>query len=204
MKKCAVTGLICLFVMVAGYASAESMQQIQSMFGAIQNSNLSRVKELVAQGIDVNMQDSEGRTPTMCAVAMNQNAILTFLVDSGADLEVRDKMNFTALHYAADVNNSRAVDILVTNGLDVDVRGFDSPRDGPSFSTPLHIAAQGKAFEAAKALISNGADVNALTNVKNGKYRRSVLFWAVKSRDKSMTNLLKEHGAVKFPDGATK
>ena len=204
MKKKLVTGLLCLFVLVAGLSSAESTQQLQAMFGAIQQGNLNRVQELVARGIDMNMQDAQGRTPLMCAVALKKNAVLRFLLESGADTSLRDKINLTALHYAAQANNADGVDALIAEGMDVDVRGFDGQRDGPTFSTPLHLAAQSKAHSAAKALIENGADVNALTNVKNGTFRRSVLFWAEKSRDNSMAKLLKEHGAVKFPEGATR
>lgn len=170
---------------------------------AIDTGNVSEVERLIADGCDLDQRDSNKRTFLMRAVNFKQNEIVQVLVDGGANVDARDAMNQTALHYCAIAKNAGAVAILIRAGLDVDVCGFDSPSDGPSESTPLHFAAQSKALDVAAALIEAGANVNALTNVGDGKFRRSPLFWAEKSNDPAMANLLKEYGAVKFPEGAT-
>jgi len=173
------------------------------MIQAINAGQVSKVEELIAEGIDLNSRNSQQRTYLMLAISLKQNEIVQALIDGGADLAASDNFNLTALHFCATQNNADAVTILVQAGLNVDIIGFDSPSDGSTESTPLHMAAQSKALDAAAALIEAGADVNALTNVGNGKFRRSPLFWSEKSRDSAMAELLKENGAVKFPEGAT-
>lgn len=173
------------------------------MFTAIDNGDAAEVERLIAAGINLNWVDTAQRSFLMRAVIGNKNDIVQILVDAGSNLNARDQMNFTALHYAATQNNPGAVPILTAAGLDVDVRGFDSPSDGPTESTPLHMAAQSGALEATAALIEAGADVNALTNVKDGTFRRSPLFWAEKSGYTAVADLLKANGAVKYPEGAT-
>jgi len=173
------------------------------MNAAIDAGDVAEVQRLIAAGIDLDWRDSSGRTYLMRAVNFKMNEVVQTLIDGGAKLDARDSMNMTALHYCATQNNAGAVPLLVRAGLNVDVRGFDSPADGPSESTALHLAAQSNSLEAAAALITAGADVNALTNVKDGTFRRSPLFWAEKSGNTAIAELLKQNGAVKYPEGAT-
>ena len=192
-----------IFILIGFILPSTFANNAGLVFSAIQQGNIQAIEKMIQDGVNIAPKDPQGRTPLMCAIAFGKNEILELLINAGASIDSRDIMNKTALHYAAERNNSRAINILIKAGLDVDTRGFDSPNDGPSESTALHIAAQCKALEAATALINNGADVNALTNVRNGKFRRSPLFWAEKSGDNNMANLLIENGAIKYPEGAT-
>lgn len=173
------------------------------MVRAIDDSDTDKVKDLIERGIALDWADDQNRNYLMRAIHFKQMDIIKALIDAKIDINATDNMNMTALHHAACENLGEAVPLLVDAGLNVDVPGFDSPNDGPSESTPLHMAAQSHALDAAKALIEAGANVNALTNVRNGKFRRSPLFWAEKSHDSEIAELLQSYGAEKFPDGAT-
>ena len=124
--------------------------------------------------------------------------MVDLLLKAHADPMKPNGMNMLPMHDAAVANCAEIVKAFLAAGVPVDARGFDSNPDGPSDSTALILAAQTKAYDVAQVLIEAKADVNAITNVKNGTFRRSALFWAYKSGDQRMVELLEKNGAVKY------
>ena len=172
---------------------------------AIRANDLEKVEELVSGGVDE--PDQLGGYPLLLAIALHHNDIFHLLMEIDADIDVRCGMNLSALHIAAMQNNVHAIEKLLEAGMPVDILGFDSPNDGPTSSTPLHMACQmedDEAYDAVEALIAAGADVNALTSVRNGLYRRSPLYWARREGNSQIADLLLKHGATEYPDGAAR
>jgi ankyrin repeat protein len=89
------------------------------------------------------------------------------------------------LHYAALQNNRLSVDALIRDGAD------PNAKDRLGF-TPLHLAAQEWAVDAAKFLLDHGAEVDAI-NI----YGNTPLFTAVfNSKGRAeMIDLLRRYGA---------
>lgn len=61
------------------------------------------LRELLSEGVDVDMSDSDGRTALMSSCENSNEEILRVLLASGADLGKEDEEGSTALHKAAKV-----------------------------------------------------------------------------------------------------
>ena len=111
--------------------------------------------ELIACGTDVNAGDHSGQAPVhLAAFDMSSTRSLHELISVGANVNLWDNAFNTPLHSAASCNKE-AVVMLLENGAVVDARKSIG-------STPLHQAAFCGEAESVAALISKGADVNAM------------------------------------------
>ncbi|HXC59604.1 MAG TPA: ankyrin repeat domain-containing protein, partial [Steroidobacteraceae bacterium] len=153
--------------------SASSEGQTALMVVA-RTGNLENAKELLRAGADVNARESwGGQTALMWAAAAQQPAMLSLLLKHGArpDLlsttrdwprkvtaEPREKSmdrgGFAALHYAAREGCVACIAALVKGGADIDIADAQG-------TTALIMALMNLNFDTAKALIDQGADINA-------------------------------------------
>ncbi|RCK81044.1 MAG: TPR domain/radical SAM/B12 binding domain protein [Candidatus Ozemobacter sibiricus] len=180
-----------------------AVSPLGELAAAVAGRDAEAVARLLQEGADPNQADGKGNPALHVAVQAGSNDIVALLIQGKADLTARDRLNRVPLHIAALVDNAEAARLLLEAGAAVDLPGFDSPTDGPTESTPLILAAQSGAVATAELLIKAGANVNALTNVKGGLFRRSPLFWAIKANQPGMVELLRKHGAEQYPPGAT-
>ena len=106
-------------------------------------------------GFDINVKDSDGRTPLHIAAEEGHYSTLFVLVkECGADAGVRCSRGRTLLHYAAMSGHCDAARMLVRElGADVGARDNDG-------ATPLHFAASECANIVAVLVKEFGADVN--------------------------------------------
>jgi ankyrin repeat protein len=95
--------------------------------------DLPRVRELVAEGSDVNQPDRQGWIPLHRAAANDRGRVISFLIQAGSRIEARSNVSWTALHLACVSCSPRAVAALVAGGADVNA----AARNG---DTPLHLA----------------------------------------------------------------
>ncbi|XP_055383554.1 palmitoyltransferase Hip14 isoform X2 [Condylostylus longicornis] len=103
---------------------------------ATQYGAISRVKELVEAGWDVNQPDNETVTLLHWAAINNRNDIIKYFLEKGAVVDaVGGELNATPLHWATRQGHLKAVVILMSAGAD------PSLRDAEGCSC-LHIAAQ--------------------------------------------------------------
>ena len=92
------------------------------------------IRALVMAGADVNVCDSERKTPFLLAAEHCNADIVKIMINNGADVTVRDKNNSTALHLAVEHNTSAdVIAVLIEGGADV------LALDGEQ-RTPLHLA----------------------------------------------------------------
>ena len=79
--------VLLLNLIIVSFLPAES---IETLFQAIEQGDLARVKELIARGIDVNATGEfyykNGVTPLHAACAYNKKDIVAFLLRNGADV----------------------------------------------------------------------------------------------------------------------
>ena len=116
---------------------------------AVYSGNTARVKQLLRQGADVNVEQKYGWTVLMDAAKAGQTEMVKVLIDAGADMT---EYGDTALMFA--LGNTDTAIALIEAGADV------NGKHGDGF-TPLLLAAKEGLTEMTKILIEAGADVNA-------------------------------------------
>jgi hypothetical protein len=150
--------------------------------------NIDKVKNLIAEGADVNEKTQEGFTPLHNAAFYGLLEITKLLIENGADVNAKTLSSLTPLYNAADHGYLEIAKLLIENGADVNIDFFNGRR-------PLHCAADHGYLEIAKLLIENGADVNV------EDFAGITAFDKAKSRDnQEMKKLLIENGAYENID----
>jgi len=89
---------------------------------AVSLGNHKRVKQLLHEGVSVNVQDINERTPLMEASMKGHLAVADALIRSGARLFTRDSNGFTSLHYAAMFGRTAMCSALLIAGADKESR----------------------------------------------------------------------------------
>jgi len=117
--------------------------------------NVEVIKDLISEGLDVNMESYNGTTPLHVAIEQENLPIVEFLISKGADVHVKNfYSDATLLHLAAGKENLDIIKLLVSRGLDVNAKDKGD-------STPLFAAARSPNVAITEFLLAQGADVNA-------------------------------------------
>jgi ankyrin repeat protein len=124
-----------------------------------------KVHLLVEHGADVNARTKLGRTPLMVAAMCDGcSEIVRYLLSKGADARAKDESASGILQIAALGGDAKSVELLLAAG--GDAKAVDRGGD-----TPLMVALQNCNKDTARALIANGANVNAaLTSAGKVKF----------------------------------
>ena len=97
-----------------------------------------KLKQLLQEGVDVNAQDSQGRTALMMSLVPNfrndnifnllntskENndiQITQYLIENGADADIQNNRGDTALIFAIELSNKNAAKLLIEKGANVNV-----------------------------------------------------------------------------------
>ncbi len=145
------------------------------------------IKDLLAQGADINTSDSFGLTPLMRAALFNSSAkVIEALVEAGSDVYAREpQYKSTALQLAANHNpHPQIIKALVDAGSDVhDINYLGE--------TALIMAVNSdNATRVISALIRAGSDINA-----RDYQDRSALDYARMAKRSYVVKILREAGA---------
>ncbi len=100
--------------------SGESELHTAALLGEIDE-----VKQLLANGADINHKNSSGSTPLCMAVPPGNKEVAEFLIANGADLNVKDNKGYTPLHLAVMGPHPEMVKLLLSNGADVNSKNKD-------------------------------------------------------------------------------
>jgi len=183
--------------------------------------NLSRVKEFVEEGTDVNIRDEFGCTPLHWAALAESTEVADFLIDKGADVNAKGAVDITPLLAARGFPMikllvSRGADIqaqrrfqrmtklhMVCTEKDKDVveflinKGAQVDRKNRRGQTPLWLAASCGRKEIVELLIKKGADINVSNN-----QGLTLLTMAKQQKHTEVVNILRQHGAKETLYGA--
>ncbi|MCR9142084.1 MAG: ankyrin repeat domain-containing protein [bacterium] len=149
----------------------------QALLLAARKHGLPEVRAALDAGAPIDARDADGRTAAMFAAYRNQARTLDFLIARGAKLDLQGPRGFTALMYAAFQGNAGVVARLLTAGADYRLendRGRTAvqiahernhTRVRRAINTDflggrLYAAMLKKDYEAMRAAVRDGADVN--------------------------------------------
>ncbi|CAM5161232.1 unnamed protein product [Natator depressus] len=130
---------------------------------AVRNHLIEKVRELLAEGADVNFKVGGGWTPLHSAVQVDQEEIVDLLLEKGADPCARKKNGATPFLVAGIVGNVRLLELFLSKGSEI------NEYDDNGFTAFMEAAHYGNE-EALRFLYNNGADVN-LRRVVNEEKR---------------------------------
>jgi len=141
---CCVVGSLVALTAVAGIVywfikAAREGGKMGALKEAAENGDLAVVQKLVAENVNIDTTNDEGRTPLHMSIKTNHRAITIFLIENGADIHARDQEdNFSPLHYAAQQGFADVVEMLIQRGADANAVANNNVAQGV---TPLHCVA---------------------------------------------------------------
>ncbi|MBA3765553.1 MAG: ankyrin repeat domain-containing protein [Acidobacteria bacterium] len=154
------------------------------LIAAAAENDLSKVKELIAAGVDANRRDENTQTSALDEAVKNGNRqIVRALLDAGAEINARNSLGQTALMILDEDASEDLVWDLVAAGAKINLRDEDG-------DTALILAASWSKAEILRALLNAGARVNA----KN-KEGETALMKAAAEGDLESVKLLIDSGA---------
>ena len=115
MAKCGLKQILLLtLIHCLGYSGGFDRLTYDFHQAVIEN-NVPKVKELLKNGVDVNLRGDEGRTAFMYACWYSQAAVGDVLLAAGANPNLSDNHEWTAMDYAASRGHVGAVLFLINN-----------------------------------------------------------------------------------------
>ncbi len=134
-----------------------------------QNASIADIKFQIAQGIDVNMRDSDGKTALMYLIAgyNSRPDIITLLIEVGVDVNVRDNDGRTALMYAAEEYNFRPDIMTLLIEADADLNVIDNDGKTALFLTMWQDSDN---LDTVRMLVDAGADVRIKSKYGDSAY----------------------------------
>ena len=178
-------GLVERFVREGGSVNSWSSYNRTLLMGAIRGRQRHVIEFLLAQGADVNRQDSRfGISALTLAVFYTDSEILKLLIDAGANLDLRDKEGHTALSRACGYRqNNLMVKTLLEAGAN------PNTMDNESYYPLVYVVLYNDA-EMVKAFLDAGANLQLKT-----KYGHTALHYAIKYGSRSVVEMLLQAGA---------
>jgi len=94
-------------------------KQPLDFFDAVNNGNESRLRELIRQGVDINIRDKDGKAGILIAIEKNHNGIVRILLDNGVDPDGSYFKNTNAdlFVFAIHRGNYEAAELLLRKGI---------------------------------------------------------------------------------------
>ena len=138
------------------------MQNI-NLIEAAKEGNLSRVKDAIKNGADIECREDElNKTPLEYAAENGHLKIVKYLVENNANVDVGGPLpSMTPLCAAALKNHLDVVKYLIENKANIEATEASEGNEDHFGRRPLHFAASGCHLEVVKYLVKNGACVNA-------------------------------------------
>jgi ankyrin repeat protein len=154
-----VAGVILVFGAAAGQRFLYG-ETSQSLFEALRQGDIAKVREAVNNGADVNSRDTYGNTLLMQTAVFAREADLAFLLAHGADVNAANNQGHTAIMRA--MPDLAKVKLLVEHGASVNTASVEG-------ITPVVIAASiPSATEVLRYLIQKGGNVDVIVPVRGG------------------------------------
>lgn len=141
-------------LLVTAYAAAIHAESAKTLFDALRQDDITKVKAAINDGADVNSRDDYGNTLLMQAAMYAIPSDLDFLLAHGAEVNAANKNGHTALMRA--MPDMAKIELLIEHGANVKAATVDG-------TTPLMMAARiESAGDVVRYLIKKGADLSSI------------------------------------------
>lgn len=179
--KAALILCICIAPVVAASNHVAASIHYAAMMG-----DTTKIKQLLADGVDIDAQDENGRTPLHIASYLGQLKAVKLLVKKGANVNARDNGGWTPLHSSIPKGFIKVSKYLIGKGADINAR--ETKHNG---LTPMHMAVIFTSGDLIKMLI----DEDARINEKDDK-GKTPLYYAQRNGHLKTADMLKIYGAT--------
>jgi len=122
-------------------------------FNAILDDDISKIKELLTSGVDINIKDKNGRTPLINSIIEKKIEVIKLLINNNSDINVQDNDGLSALHFAVRCKLLNICELLIKNNAFVDIQ--DNHGNTPLSDAVFNFEGKGDYI---KLLSSSGAD----------------------------------------------
>jgi ankyrin repeat protein len=177
-------GLAVAAVLAAPYAVAQSTPPDTRLVVAMKARDIATVRELAAEGIGIDVQDTESATALHWAAHWNDLDAVKALLRAGADPNFANRFGVTPLHEAATVRNAEMLKLMLEAG------GNANAEFGEGETVLMSAARAGDAASVA-ALLAHGGDVEAAERW----HGQTALMWAAMENHADVVDLLLKAGA---------
>jgi len=142
--------------------TAPSAQEIGTYDGlllAAHEGDVAAIRQLVADGADVNIRDPKGRTPVHVAAFASEDDALRALVEAGADMNALEGQAYDAVTIAAVANDPELMSLAIALGNNPGL--VTSPYDGTALIAAAHLGQ----VEVVERLVKAGAPLDHVNNL---------------------------------------
>ncbi|KAL8756639.1 MAG: hypothetical protein Q9199_002793 [Rusavskia elegans] len=131
----------------------------KDLLAAVEEGNVTKAKDLLRKGADVDTQDFRGFTPLLVAVREQNFELANLLLSYEADVNKRDSSTLTStpltpLAWAVDRRSVAIINLLLDHGADVSAESAQYP------PTALGMAIDQGSFDIVETLVKHRCDVN--------------------------------------------
>jgi uncharacterized protein len=154
MKKLIILLALTWFILpVLAAAQAQTQDPGSELLAAAAAGNVTRVKQLLDAGANIEATNQMGATPLMWAALNGRSEVVAMLLERGANINARTKSGVTALSAAATKGHANVVKVLLHKKVDVNSKD-DKGR------TALDIARAGGFAQIADMLQAGGGQAS--------------------------------------------
>ena len=131
---------------------------MRPFFDAVEKNDLTRVKQLLNEGANIDKTDEFGYSSLHLASYKGLNEMARLLIDSDINVDIKDKNGQTALHYVALNNQFDLAELLLEKGANLteeDVYG-----NQPLWTAVFNDKGRNDRIDIIKLFLKYGADIN--------------------------------------------
>lgn len=156
----------------------------ETLHDAVKQGDLSVVRSLLDNGVDVNAIEPDGATALHWATYRDNLPMVVALLEAGADAATENRYGVMPLALAAANGNADILELLLGAGANANTLLAEG-------ETVLMTAARTGRVDAVNTLLAHGADVNAVETWRG----QTALMWAAAEGHVDVVQALIDHGA---------
>ena len=151
---------------------------------AAKSQDMSQVRSLIAERVDLDIPDSEGMTALHWAAHWGDLETVELLISEGAKARASNRYGVTPLHEASNLGNAPMIEALLEAGADPNAAYGAG-------ETPVMTASRTGVVDAVRALLDHGGAVDAREEWRG----QTALMWAAVENLPEMAQFLIDQGA---------